>query len=77
MIAALYVETNGSYYGLDNVDPWDETRDARLYDGPYPVVAHPPCQLWGRFCHVNYANQVKYWVGKLLLEQALLPGDEK
>jgi len=56
MIAALYVETNGCYFGLDGVDPWDEKRDARLYDGPYPVVAHPPCQLWTRFAHVNYAR---------------------
>ena len=48
MIAALYVETGGSYYGLPGVDPWDEARDARLYDGPHPVVAHPPCQRWGK-----------------------------
>lgn len=48
MIAALYVETNGSYYGLDGVDPWDEARDARRYAGPWPVVAHPPCQRWGK-----------------------------
>ncbi len=48
MIAALYVETNGAYYGLDGVDPWDEARDARKYAGPHPVVAHPPCQRWGR-----------------------------
>lgn len=47
-IAALYVETNGAYYGLPGVDPWDETRDARKYDGPHPVVAHPPCQRWGK-----------------------------
>jgi len=48
MVAALYVETNGVYYGLPDVDPWDEERDARLYDGPWPVVAHPPCQRWCR-----------------------------
>lgn len=48
MIAALYVETNGAYYGLEGVDPWDEARDARKYAGPHPVVAHPPCQRWGR-----------------------------
>jgi len=49
MIAALFVETNGVYFGLPDVDPWDIRRDARLYDGPHPVVAHPPCQRWGRY----------------------------
>lgn len=48
MIAALYVQTNGCYYGLPGVDPWDEARDARRYAGPHPVVAHPPCQRWGK-----------------------------
>jgi hypothetical protein len=48
MIAALYVQTNGCYFGLNGVDPWDEARDARLYDGPWPVVAHPPCSRWCR-----------------------------
>lgn len=47
-IAALYVEKNGAYYGIPGVDPWDEERDARRYAGPYPVVAHPPCQRWGK-----------------------------
>lgn len=48
MIAALYVEANGCYFGMDGVDPYDEDRDARMYAGPWPVVAHPPCQRWGR-----------------------------
>ena len=48
-VAALFVEAGGSYCGLDGVDPWDETRDARKYRGPHPVVAHPPCQRWGKF----------------------------
>lgn len=46
MIAALYVQHGGIYYSLPGVDPWDEKRDARLYDGPYPAVAHPPCKAW-------------------------------
>ena len=50
-IAALYVETDGAYYGLPDVEPWDEARDARQYAGPWPVVAHPPCQRWGRYWH--------------------------
>lgn len=48
-VAALYVEEGGCYYGLPGVDPWPESRDARGYPGPAPVVAHPPCQRWGRF----------------------------
>ena len=48
MIAALYVQTGGSYWNIDGVDPWDEARDARTYAGPHPVVAHPPCQRWGK-----------------------------
>lgn len=49
MIAALYVQTGGAYFFRHGVDPWDETRDARTYPGPFPVVAHPPCERWGRF----------------------------
>lgn len=49
MVAALYVATDGVYFNLPGVDPWDVRRDARLYDGPYPVVAHPPCERWGRY----------------------------
>ena len=49
MIAALYVQTGGAYFDLPDVDPWDEARDARQYPGPHPVIAHPPCQRWGRF----------------------------
>ena len=49
MIAALYVEPNGCYANLAGVDAWPEARDARTYAGPWPVVAHPPCQRWGRF----------------------------
>jgi hypothetical protein len=48
-IAALFVQTGGAYFGLPDVDPWDEDRDARRYPGNRPVVAHPPCQRWGKF----------------------------
>lgn len=57
MIAALYVHTNGIYYGLDDVDPWDEQRDARLYPGPHAVVAHPPCT---RFCRLAGLVEARY-----------------
>lgn len=57
MIAALFVEKGGAYWDLPGVDPWDKERDARLYAGPWPVVAHPPCERWGRFA--------TWWGGKL------------
>lgn len=47
-VAALYVAKGGCYFGLPDVDPWDEARDARAYAGPHPVVAHPPCARWCR-----------------------------
>jgi hypothetical protein len=63
MIAALYVEAGGCYANLEGVDPWDETRDARLYAGPHPVVAHPPCQRWGRFWHGSTRRPHQYALG--------------
>jgi len=53
-LAALFVETGGCYYGLPHVDPWNEERDARLYAGPHPVVAHPPCERWHQLSAVNH-----------------------
>ena len=63
MIAALFVETDGCYFDLPGVDPWDEQRDARRYAGPHPVVAHPPCQRWGRFWHGSTRKPHQYKMG--------------
>lgn len=59
MIAALFVERGGCYYGLPDVEPYggrdlgcgnvEIDRDAMAYVGPHPVVAHPPCKRWGAF----------------------------
>lgn len=54
MISALYVIAGGVYSGRPDVDPWDVSRDARKYAGPWPVVAHPPCERWGAFATINY-----------------------
>lgn len=63
MIAALYVARGGTYYGIDGVDPWDEARDARRYAGPWPVVAHPPCQRWGRYWFGGPSAKVRRKLG--------------
>ena len=58
-IAALFVELNGCY-AIEGIDLWDQKRDARNYIGILPVVAHPPCQLWGNMATINY----KRWGGE-------------
>ncbi len=48
-VAALYVDPRGIYAGMPDVELWGlPDRDARAYDGPHPVVAHPPCSRWCR-----------------------------
>lgn len=66
MIAALYVHHGGVYYDLPGVDPWGlPEKDAREYNGPHPVVAHPPCKRWGR-----------YWYGGPSAKKRLKKGDD-
>jgi hypothetical protein len=63
-VAALFVERNGVYAGIDGVDVWDISRDARKYAGPHPVICHSPCQRWGR-----------YWYGGPSAKVRLVKGD--
>jgi hypothetical protein len=63
VIAALFVQSGGCYFGLDNVDPWDKDRDARLYAGPHAVVAHPPCERWGRYWSGGPSARVRRELG--------------
>lgn len=73
-IAALYVETNGCYFGLPGVevvghgeDHADATTtvhlDGRSYSGPWPVIAHPSCKRWGRFWHGSTRKPHQYKLG--------------
>lgn len=63
MIAALFVDEAGCYADLPGIDVWGASRDARTYDGPYPVVAHPPCQRWGRFWHGSTRKPHQFRLG--------------
>ena len=74
-VAALYIDPRGPYPKLADVDCWDESRDAKLYEGPHRVVAHPPCGPWGKLsfcskyqpkdCGPRAVEQVRRWHGVL------------
>ena len=87
MVAALYVDPiRGPYRALPGVERWGWAdvhqaglwdRDATAYDGPHPVIAHPPCGPWGLFawrykggegaknCAIRAVQQVRRWGGVL------------
>lgn len=49
LIAALFVDTKGPYAEVDDCQLWGVDEDARKYRGPHAVIAHPPCERWGRY----------------------------
>lgn len=62
-VAALFVEAGGPYFSTAGVDPWDKKRNAFLYRGPYPVIAHPPCERWGRYWSGGPSAKVRRILG--------------
>jgi len=58
-VAALYVAKDSIYKTMPECDCYDLARNAKTYNGTLPVVAHPPCQLWGKMAKINY----KRWGG--------------
>jgi hypothetical protein len=62
-IAALFVNPSGIYSSASEVMTWGIERDARRYAGPFPVVAHPPCERWGRFWHGGTRHPHQYQLG--------------
>lgn len=71
----MFVDAKGAYPDLlgrghcwagteDKYPGAHQSDDARLYTGPAPVVAHPPCQLWTNMAAVNwkrYGRQLPAW----------------
>jgi hypothetical protein len=56
-VAALFCLPDSIYKTMPGVDVWDAERDAMLWPGGCPVVAHPPCRLWGRLRHFSTAPE--------------------
>lgn len=77
-VVALYIDPRGPYPALLGAAAcWDRERDARAYDGPDPIVAHPACGPWGKLRHmyrggeggpelgIRAVEQVRKWGGVL------------
>lgn len=45
-VAVLFAREDSGYKAMPSVDVWDKVRDATMYRGTLPVVAHPPCTRW-------------------------------
>lgn len=50
-VAVLFARADSTYKALPDCEVYDAARDARTYDGPWPVVAHPPCRAWATLRH--------------------------
>jgi hypothetical protein len=76
-VAVLFARADSIYKTFDECDVYDIERDARIWPGGLPVVAHPPCRSWGAFAmfakprHDERAlapwaiDQVRTWGGVL------------
>ncbi|HVZ17910.1 MAG TPA: hypothetical protein VG897_12380, partial [Terriglobales bacterium] len=47
-VAILFARQDSNYKAMTGTDVFDIDRDARTFAGGMPVVAHPPCRMWGR-----------------------------
>jgi hypothetical protein len=67
-VSVLYVQEKSIYKTL-GMDCWDEERDARLFPGGNPVVAHPPCRLWSRMRGLSTAPASEKTLALLAIDQ--------
>lgn len=52
-VVALFVASDSIYKSL-GCDCYDIERNALTYTRTMPVIAHPPCQLWGNMAKINF-----------------------
>jgi len=76
-VAVLFARKDSIYKTIAQCDVWDAQRDALNWPGGSPVIAHPPCALWGAMRQLarrdererDYAiwalDQVRKWGGVL------------
>ena len=54
-IAVLFAMKDSIYKTFGECDVYDIDRNALTFKGGLPVIAHPPCRLWGRLAHLSSA----------------------
>lgn len=62
-VAVLFARKDSIYKTMEGCDVWDMERDAMKFGGGMPVVAHPPCRLWGELSHMSSAPEVEKETG--------------
>ena len=72
-VAALFVEYDGVYFRRSDVIPAGYAigedrnskviKDARSYDGPWPIIGHPPCARWGSFATAPWLPEKQRKIG--------------
>lgn len=68
-VAVLFVRRDSVYKTLPGCDCYDEDRDARMWPGGCPVVAHPPCRTWGALRHLVPKRPEEHALGPFGVEQ--------
>lgn len=56
LVTVLYVSDKSYYLKDSRFDCWTKSRNALSYSGLSPVIAHPPCRLWGRLRKMSTAD---------------------
>ena len=62
VVAVLWCHPSSIYKTFLGTDCWDQERDANLYDGPFPIIGHPPCGPWGKYranCHHSRQDGIR------------------
>jgi len=68
-IAVLFAKVDSIYKSIPGCDVFDIERDALNYQGPYPIIAHPPCRGWGNLRKMSNHTDAEKALGPWAIKQ--------
>ena len=68
-VAVLFTEKNSIYEQIPDADCYDIDRDALTFPGGIPVIAHPPCRLWGKLYKLSTAPESEKDLARFAVDQ--------